>query len=608
MCGLVGGNNPEWRYDLAANSLTHRGPDAQQVVHLGPVTFGFARLAVIDPTRAADQPMSSPGGDVCLVFNGEIYGYQLLKRQLEQRGHAFRTGSDTEVVLNAYLEWGPGFVDRMDGMFAIAIYDRRCDQILLYRDRAGIKPLYYLWDGTSFGFASELKAIEQLSGDLSLRIDNTALYDFLTYGYIPAPKSLYRNVHKLPPATCLRFDVGQQSVIQQFRYWELPTAHRSVMRTADVTAELSDLIQQSVSEQLVADVPVGSFLSGGMDSSIVVATAADHVDRLKTFSVGFDDAAHSETEFARDIAEQFATDHCETTFHQADADEQLSQLKSLYDEPFADTSAFPTRHVCCLARKSVTVALSGDGGDELFGGYKWYHRYARLLRMGATSLPGPSNWLDRAHGMLPVGTLRRKVVGAAAMATTDPLSLYVRLMGGLTKARKQDYARLLQIDDDYDDCWYYRQHWRLDLPVLTRLQYLDFHTYLPDDILTKVDRASMAHSLEVRVPFLSRRLIEFAFSLPEHVRYDGKQLKGVLKHAYRRILPSSILSRPKKGFSTPPSYASAYGGCLREVILARNYGVQFDAHSLPFRLDNTIAQSEQHSGDADVQGLCRRRA
>ena len=175
MCGLVGGNNPEWRYDLAANSLTHRGPDAQQVVHLGPVTFGFARLAVIDPTRAADQPMSSPGGDVCLVFNGEIYGYQLLKRQLEQRGHAFRTGSDTEVVLNAYLEWGPGFVDRMDGMFAIAIYDRRCDQILLYRDRAGIKPLYYLWDGTSFGFASELKAIEQLSDDLSLRIDNTAL-------------------------------------------------------------------------------------------------------------------------------------------------------------------------------------------------------------------------------------------------------------------------------------------------------------------------------------------------------------------------------------------------------------------------------------------------
>ena len=608
MCGLIGGNNPNWRYAAAVTSLRHRGPDAQEVRQMGAVTLGFTRLAVVDTSRAADQPMSSPDERVCLVFNGEIYGYRKLRSQLELLGHHFRTQGDTEVVLNAYLEWGPEFIDRIDGMFAIAIHDRRCQQVLLYRDRAGIKPLYFLWDGTNFGFASELKAIEQLSDDLSLRIDNTALYDFLTYGYIPAPKSLYRNVHKLPPATCLMFDVGKRSIIRQYRYWKLSTNIRPAALVSEITAELTDLIQQSVAEQLVADVPVGCFLSGGIDSSIVVATANEHVDRLQTFSVGFDDAAHSETEFAREVAEQFATDHRETTFDQTDAGEQLSQLKSLYVEPFADTSAFPTRHVCGLARKSVTVALSGDGGDELFGGYKWYHRYARLLRLGATRMPGPSNWFDRTNAALPVGTLRRKLAGAAAMATSDPLSLYVRLLGGITKARKQAYARLLEIDDDYDDCWYYRQHWRPDLPVLTRLQYLDFHTYLPDDILTKVDRASMAHSLEVRVPFLSRRLVEFAFSLPETVRYDGNRLKGILKHAYQQILPSAILSRPKKGFSAPPSHAAWCGGRLREVILARNHGVQLDAHSLPFRLDDSVQQSEQHSGDADVQSLRQRRA
>ncbi len=608
MCGLIGGNNPCWRYDAAVRSLRHRGPDAEQILNVGLITLGFTRLAVVDTSHAADQPMSSPDERVCLVFNGEIYGYRELRSQLQLLGHHFRTHCDTEVVLNAYLQWGPEFVDRVDGMFAIAIYDRRCDQVLLYRDRAGIKPLYYLWDGTNFGFASELKAIEGLSDDLSLHIDNTALYDFLTYGYIPAPKSLYQNVFKLPPATCLVFDVGKQSLIRQYRYWELPTKLRPAAEIADVVAELTDLMQQTISEQLVADVPVGCFLSGGIDSSIVAATAADYADSLQTYSVGFDVAEYSETHFAREVAERLETDHREVTFRQVDVDEQLSQLKSLYDEPFADTSAFPTHHLSGFARKSVTVALSGDGGDELFGGYKWYRRFVRLMRMGATRLPGPSKWLDRTHAALPIGTLRRKVVGAAAMATTDPLSLYVRLMGGMTAGRKQAYARLLEIDDDYDDCWHYRQHWRADLPVLTRLQYLDFHTYLPDDILTKVDRASMAASLEVRVPFLSRRLIEFAFSLPESVRYDGKRLKGILKHAYQKRLPSAILSRPKKGFSTPPSHVSAYGGCLREAILARNHGVQIDAHCLPLRLDDTVVQSEQHSGDADVQSLRRRGA
>ncbi|MEO2030930.1 MAG: asparagine synthase (glutamine-hydrolyzing) [Planctomycetaceae bacterium] len=608
MCGLIGGNIPNLQYSAAVSVLRHRGPDSQQVLNFGQFTIGFTRLAVVDTSAAADQPMLSDDGRVCLTFNGEIYGHRTIRSELQRRGHQFKTLSDTEVVLRAWLEWGPDFVDHIDGMFAIAIFDRLDDQVHLYRDRAGIKPLYYLWDGRNFVFASELKAIERLGGDLTLRVDNTALYDFLTYGYIPAPKSLYRNVYKLPPATHMVFDVGEHSILRTRRYWELPTEQRATANIEEVAQELKHHMQQSVSEQLVADVPVGCFLSGGIDSSIVVATADACMNQLQTFSVGFDVAEHSETAFAREVAARFDTDHREITFYETDAEDQLAQLKNLYDEPFADTSAFPVAAVSRCARQSVTVALSGDGGDELFGGYKWYRRYASLLRLGATRVPGSSAWFERAKHRLPTGGWLRKLVGAAAFATADELSLYVSLMGGMTKSRKTAYADLLEIDSDYDDCWYFRQHWRRDLPLLTRLQYLDFHTYLPDDILTKVDRASMAHSLEVRVPFLSRQLIEFAFSLPEGVRYHGNRLKGLLKHAYQQILPSGILSRPKKGFSTPPSHVYSFGGRLRETILARNHNVPPDANCLPVRFDHSVAQSKQHPGDADVQRLRQRRA
>lgn len=608
MCGLVGGNNPEWHFDDAVSALRHRGPDAQRIQRIGDFTFGFARLAVRDPSQAANQPMMSADGKVCLSFNGEIYDCDTLRTQLQSFGHQFRTLSDTEAVLNAYRQWGAEFVHHVDGMFAIAIYDQHSEQLHLYRDRAGIKPLYYLSDGRDFAFASELKALETLLADGSLQPDKTAFYDFLTYGYIPAPKSMFRNVFKLPPATQLTFDIRKRRIRSQFRYWNLSPESRPVTDISAVSEELRDLMRQAVQEQLVADVPVGCFLSGGVDSSVVVSHAAEVSDHLQTFSVGFDVAEHSETDFARRIAEQFQTQHHETTFAGQSTENQLLQLRFLYDEPFADTSAFPTFAVSHAARQSVTVALSGDGGDELFGGYKWYLRYKRMLRYGATKFKGPDAWLGRLEMRMPQGSLRRETARAASLLCSDPLSLYVEVMGGPSLARRQSFAEVLEIDADYDDCWHYRQHWRPDLPLLTRLQYLDFHTYLPDDILTKVDRASMASSLEVRVPFLSRRLVEFAFSLPERIRYHGGHLKGLLKYAYQGILPDTILHRPKKGFSTPPSHLSTYDGRLRETILAQNYGIQTDANSLPLRLNYPVAQSQWHSGHEHVPGVRKRRA
>ena len=568
MCGLIGGNNPAWDYNAAVDAMRHRGPDSHQVLPFDHFTLGFSRLAVVDTSSTADQPMLSSDGRVALVFNGEIYRHRILRESLRQTGYEFSThDSDTETVLNAYLHWGADFVDHVDGMFAIAIYDQRTEQIHLYRDRAGVKPLYYFCDGPKFAFASDLKTLQTLLTDVSLTIDNTALFDFLNHGYIPAPKSLYRNIFKLPPATHLVFDVRQQSVQSQNRYWELPVCINQTIKLEEAAEHVTELLEESVREQIIADVPVGCFLSGGIDSSIVVSHAAKADPQLQTFSVGFEDVTHSETRFAQIVAEQFATRHHEVTYAAQTMNAQLSQLQRLYHEPFADTSAFPTRLVSKTARQSVTVALSGDGGDELFGGYKWYRRFEKMMRFGATRFPGPNLLLSRLESGLPTGTLCQKVTRAATWLCADPLSLYLEVMGSASPMRQRMSAKLLGVDPDYDSAWYFRKFWRPDLPLLTRLQYLDFHTYLPDDILTKVDRASMAHSLEVRVPFLSRKVIEFAFSLPENIRYHNGQLKGVLKYAYRKTLPDTILQRAKKGFSAPPSHLSTLKGNIRSAIL-----------------------------------------
>lgn len=569
MCGFVGGTEPGWNYAAALAALAHRGPDASALEVDGPIKVGFRRLSIIDLSAAANQPMFAADGESWLVFNGEIYGYQALRRDLQHRGHAFRTDSDTEVVLKGYLQWGEAFVEHIDGMFAIALWDAREHRLKLYRDRPGIKPLYYLHDGRRFAFASELKAIEIACAAEKLAVDGTALYDFLGYRYVPAPKTLYRRCYKLPPAHWLAFDPASGTVHGPRRFWSIPLPprpHRPAV--GECCEQLRALIGAAVEDQMVADVPLGFFLSGGVDSSVVVAAAARSGRKVSTFSIGFDSDAVSETPFARSVAQLFGTDHHERILSQVHAQELLPKLKSWFDEPFADESSMPTYLVSAAAREKVTVVLTGDGGDEVFGGYRTYPRFARYdrwpswPRFAADAAYALRKQLHRRHAFARVLTLLETAFSSGP-------DLWAMIMGGMSAPAKRAYREKLEIPHDYDDWWHYREFWRNDLPLRTRLQLVDFNTFLPGLVLTKVDRTSMAVSLEARVPLLDRRVIEFSFALDEELRYHGGELKGLLKHAYRGILPDSILFRRKKGFGIPRHYLKDVGGgkLIQEHIL-----------------------------------------
>ena len=571
VCGFVGGTEPAWDYAAAVASIAHRGPDAGGLHLEGPVRVGFRRLSIIDLADHANQPMFATGGGSWLVFNGEIYGFAAVRRDLQRRGHVFRTRSDTEVVLNAYLEWGDAFTEHIDGMFAIAIWDARQQRLKLFRDRPGIKPLYYFHDGKRFAFASELKAIETACGSATLTVDETALYDFLGYRYVPTPKTLYRNCFKLPPAHTLSFDPASGAVSGPRPFWRLEVAEQPARRTLQACCEeLRALVQASVRDQMVADVPVGFFLSGGVDSSTVVAAASGSDNDVRTFCIGFDADDVSETPFARTVAERFGTQHHERILSRADAQASLPSLKIWFDEPFADESALPTYLVCEAARENVTVVLTGDGGDEVFGGYRTYPRFARYDR-----LPDWPGFMDTVGAWLRRPLRARgaaaRMVSLIETAFSGGPALWARIMAGMPRADKRGYRARFGIPRDYDDWWHYRAHWRADLPLRTRLQLLDFHTFLPDMVLTKVDRTSMAVSLEARVPLLDRRIIEFAFSVPEEIRFCGDELKGMLRHAYRGILPDPILDRRKKGFGIPRTYLRDVGGgaLIQEHVLRR---------------------------------------
>lgn len=564
MCGFVGGTESNWRYRQALDTLRHRGPDAEGLLLDGPIKVGFRRLSIIDLAETANQPFIAADGQSWIVFNGEIYGFQRLRSELEALGRAFRTLSDTEVLLEAYLEWGEQFIEHIDGMFAIAIWDARDRRLRLYRDRPGIKPLYYYYDGRRFAFASELKAIEAVLAGVGLQTDQSALYDFLGYRYVPAPKTLYRNCYKLLPAHTLTFDPETGQATTPRAYWTLATGAGSDARPVDEEAidaaaeELRALIDESVRDQMISDVPLGFFLSGGIDSSVVVASAAAAGASVSTFSIGFDSDEASETPYARLVAEHFGTDHHERILSQADAQGLLPSLKTWFDEPFADNSALPTYLVSSVARELVTVVLTGDGSDEVFGGYSTYKRYARYA--GWPSWPGAFDRAivrlrKRVHQRSPINRLLR----ALEMGFSSNVELWAKIMHGMSAEAKSEYREEFGLKRDYDDWWHYRKYWREDLPLKTRLQYVDFHTYLPGTVLTKVDRTSMAVSLEARVPLLSRRLIEFSFSLPEAIRLCHGLPKGLLRHAYRNILPATIINRRKKGFGVPRYYLGNLG-------------------------------------------------
>jgi asparagine synthase (glutamine-hydrolysing) len=555
MCGIVGFMASEGvapPLDRACAALEHRGPDdaGTWIGAQGRVAFGHRRLSILDVSAEGHQPFVK--GGLVLTYNGEIYNFRELRRELEGLGHTFRSQCDTEVVLEAYRAFGMAFVSRLRGMFALALWDEREQRLVLARDRLGIKPLFVYRDARCLAFASELKALEHIAG-LRLTAEETAAYDFLTYLYVPAPKTIYANVQKLLPAHRLSVELERDHFsVKVDRYWEVDFAKGDGPRGAEAAEAVRAAVRDAVSSQLVADVPVGCLLSGGLDSSAVATFAAQNTAQpLRTFSIGFDVERHSETEFARLVARHIGAEHTERIVNVAQARAHLPRLAALYDEPFGDLSAIPTFEVCRVAREAVTVALSGDGGDEVFGGYTSYTRQRRRARW--------FSWVPALVQAAVPSRLARSVLMRLRGGPTlvdglrAPLERHVVIQGGFTRAEKEHAlpAAVARRFAGYDDLWAFRAHDRPDLDPLTRFQIIDLMTYLPDDILVKVDRASMACSLEVRPPLLDDALVELVASIPSSTRNPRGELKALFKRALREHLPAAILRREKKGFGVP---------------------------------------------------------
>ena len=553
MCGILGSTIICENFENALHTIAHRGPDGERTLNLQKCMLGFVRLAIRDCTEKAMQPMASDDKTVYLVYNGEIYGAESLKQELQQKGYVFKTTSDTEIVLNAYLEYGEKFVERIDGMFALAIYDNQKEKIFLYRDRVGIKPLYYYYNGRDISFASELKAILALHDDIAFQRDNTAIYDYFTYRYIPDPKTLYKEIRKLEPACRLSFDMQKRTIYIE-KYWEL-NPNENMGGTYDqeeVCEQTRCLISQSVKEQLVSDVPVGTFLSGGIDSSVVSAEIFRMTNNVHAFSMGFqinneEEKSHDETLYAKMLADLYNFPITYGKFDMSTLKEVKARVRDWYDEPFADQSCWPTYMISKLAKQNhVPVILTGDGGDEVFGGYLNYSFYNQKV---GNRKPW-SIWCDLYTKVLKPYISNYEFVDGIL----DGLSLFAKGAYAWGRCDKKDFAKELKIGWGYDDYWYFRKYYNPDLPPITRAQYIDFMTYLPADILTKVDRAAMQNSIETRVPLLSKKIVEFSFGLPQENRCPNSELKGVMKRAYEGIIPNEILYKEKHGFSLPGSY------------------------------------------------------
>jgi asparagine synthase (glutamine-hydrolysing) len=537
-------------------SIAHRGPDAEGFLNEPGIGLVHRRLSIID-LGGGGQPLGNEDGSVQVVFNGEIYNFQELRRGLEARGHRFRTNSDTEVLVHLYEEEGDRLVERLRGMFAFALWDRTNRRLLLARDRLGIKPLYVYRDAEKILFGSELKAILACPG-VGREVNAEALEDYFAFGMIPGVRSIFRGIEKLPPAHTLAVRADELDRSPR-RYWRLRVEPDTRPSAEEWEEAVRAKVEESVRLHLIADVPVGAFLSGGLDSSVVVASASDAVrSPMQTFSIGFREESFSELPYARQVAERYGTRHTEEVVT-ADAVSLLDELAWYYDEPFADTSAIPTYLVARLAARGVKVALSGDGGDEAFGGYARYahdlkeaavrRRLPRWLRRGVL---GPlariwpkADWLPRR---LRAKTLLTNLSLDAGEAYANTLSicrppLRRRLLAPDVAATLNGHRPGRVIEADFATA--------PPGDALGGMMAADVGTILPDDFLVKVDRASMAHGLEVRPPLLDHELMELAARIPADFKVHGGETKWVLKQAFRRRLPDAAVSRPKHGFELP---------------------------------------------------------
>ena len=561
MCGIAGIFNFRTQEPVSSrllkamtDTLVHRGPDDEGFHVSGAVGLGHRRLSIID-LEGGHQPLANEDDTVWVVFNGEIYNFMDLHDELVKKGHTFKTRSDTEAIVHLYEEEGERCFERLRGMFAIAIWDMRNRKLLLARDRVGKKPLFYFYDGYKLAFASEMKAVLQVPG-ISREIDPQALSDYFSFLYIPAPKSIFKQIRKVLPGHYL---VVSDQGIREGEYWDISFAHTEERTEEEWCERLSDTYREAVRLRLISDVPLGAFLSGGIDSSSVVASMAELANGpVTTCSIGFEEKEFNELEYAREVASRFDTHHYERIVR-PDAVGVVEKLVWHYDEPFADSSAVPTYYVSQVARERVTVALAGDGGDENFAGYRRYYFDRRENTMRAllpsairapvfgtlASLYPKADWAPRIfRGKATFENLAR-----------CPIEAYFRSVSALrpelkTQILSQDLVRQLHGYDSLDVLRAYYDRADTADP-LSRIQYVDIKTYLTDDILVKVDRASMAHSLEVRAPILDHKLMELAASMPSSLKLRGINGKYIFKKALQRVLPDSVLHRKKMGFAVP---------------------------------------------------------
>jgi len=565
MCGIFGAvGEAELKVDAALDALAHRGPDARGVWRDRQAALGHTRLAVIDLTPTGAQPMVAPDGSTVVVFNGEIYNHHELRAELGGLGHCFRSTSDTEVIVEGYRAWGPAVIERLDGMFALGLWDAPRRRLLLARDRAGKKPLFYCASDGAFRFASEVKAL--LAAGVPAEVEASSLPHLLSFGYTPAPQTMFRGIHQLPPASRLTLEWNGAPSVRQ--YWQAPFLEPPIAcDEREAIAEVRRLTEAAIVRRLEADVPLGAFLSGGVDSTIVVGVMSRHLrSPVKTFSIGFpDDADYDEASIARTTAAALGAEHTEFQLDPIEPD-LIGRLVWHHDGPFGDSSAIPTSIVAGLTRRHVTVALTGDGGDELFCGYLRFlaaeaieRLPASLRRMGAgLGARLPDTGRERA-----LWTRGRRFLQAAGLSLPDRLVSLSPYFGAALPELLPGEAGPLDLDAPaahvgalVGDAG--------SASTLARILHHNFECYLPGDLLVKADRCSMMHSLETRSPFLDRALIEFVARLPDRFKRRGLTTKWILRKAFADLLPPAIARGKKTGFGVP--LGSWFRGRLRPYL------------------------------------------
>jgi len=561
MCGIAGILHPDTETYLPVvqrmtDALAHRGRDGEALWQGNGIVLGHRRLSIIDLSETGKQPISNQAGTVWVTANGEIYNYKELRDDLTARGHTFRGTSDTETVPHAYEAFGNTFAEKLDGMFAFALWDAARRSLLLVRDRTGKKPLYYAHLDSGIAFASEMKALFLVPG-VDLTVRPQAIYDYLSFGVVPGPKTTYRGIHRVPPGTIMSF--SPQAEEKASRYWAPHYQPKHDIGEAEAIEEIDRRLRRAVQIRLRSDVQVGSFLSGGIDSGLVTAIAALESSKpLRTFCIGVDDPNFDERALAREVTERYQTDHSEFVMTNMGEDE-IDQIVGHYDEPYADYSALPSFAVSSMAAEHVKVVLNGDGGDEIFAGYRHYVAalfYNRISQLG----PLPGALARSLVHLLPTPQTSRSLYQFAhrflRVAAADPGDRYLVLTKDLfSRAQKntlfdgtalndgalKDSKRLLDIDRSQEDI----------LGPLDQMTEWNMVRLLADDLLIKMDMASMAHTLEARSPLLDHHLIDFVTRLPEHLRLRGSQTKPLLRKLAERYLPDDIVNAPKKGFEIP---------------------------------------------------------